>query len=383
MKFTLSKNKKIFVLASAVLMLSFAIAPNVRAEDDLFKAIPQTTSATKAEVKIEKNDDKGTLDEVGDDKNEITEVEVNDDDLVAGTSTALSSAVTSLMGKMNGVSTSDYCAALDTAVNSLTVKQRASLAWYTTSYSKNLELDASEGASESEKTEYDALKSSYDKVNMAIFSDDNLAKNNKAAIRASYLDLMASYRNGTVDMARANDIRNFINKSAECFADSSKIKSVVGASATTEPQETISFSRDDLTDDDMNMGMPVAASVKNVAALKDYVRMISASDERIKSIATNETETETVYLQRGKLFGLIPLWLKVKSTVAADGTATVRYPWYKFMSSAVGGKVTSETVLENTDAPKGEKLTPADQAGAVYATMKAFMSVENDSTKTE
>jgi hypothetical protein len=385
----MKKSLEKYVISSLLIIAGFlvigisarTIHAKEGADDNLFEAIPQTISTQKDDAGTP---DKGKSEEAGDDNGGLNkssddthEAEVNDADLVAGTSGALSSAVSSIVKKMDGVSEGDYCETLEDAVYNLSVKQRASLAWYTTSYSKNLSLDASEEASNDEKEQYESLKKDYDKVNTLIFSDDNLASNNKAVIRAAYLDLMASYRNGAVDEARVNRIRDFLHKATDCMKDGSvEIKAAVGEASADEPQETITFSRDELTQEDMGKGFPVAASVKNKNALKDYVKLVIASDDHIKSVTTNETQTETVYTQRGKFLGFIPVWMNVKSTVSADGSAKVRYPWYKFMTSAVGGRVTSDLVLDNVEMPKGDKLTASNQAEAVYATIKAFMSVE-------
>jgi hypothetical protein len=139
-----------------------------------------------------------------------------------------------------------------------------------------------------------------------------------------------------------------------------------------EPQPTYTVTHADLKAEDMDHGIPVAGSVRNKEGLQSYLKLMAAADDHITSISTDETKTETTISQSGKIFGFIPVTMYIRTTVNADGTARVHYPWYRFLAR-IDHKVTAESVLEGGVDIKGEKMTTTDQATAVYATWKAFL----------
>ncbi len=309
-------------------------------------------------------------------------------DVVPGTSSGLHAAVDSLIMQFEAGDDSKVCDTIKTSVNSLSADERASLAWKADSYERNLKLDASESASAEDKATYKSLQDAYKKLSTSVWTDSKVDSTNKAAIRGAYLDLMAEYRNGSADPARANKIRSFLNKAAECLTDSAIVKTAVGASTdtTVAEDETLTVTQNDVTEDDAKQGMPVAASVHNKPGLETFLKLTVANDSKIKSVTTDENQTETVYKQRGRLLGFIPMWMNVKVAINADHSATVKYPWYKFITHANGGKVTSEAVLEYATLSKGETLSTTDQAIAVYSTQRAFDKIEADmqaTTETE
>lgn len=264
----------------------------------------------------------------------------------SATSADLSTAVNALLAKMSGMSNAEFCANVSAAVNKLTPAERASLAWKGESYSKNLGLGVSANATADEKAEYESLKNSYSKISDSIATDDKVTSADKAAIRAAYLELMAEYRNGKVDGARASAIRGFIQKAASCLNNGHEISAAVSGSSSDD-------------------------------ALKSRFEKLIEEKEHVKDISSDDSKVKTVYKQRGKLFGFIPVWMNVRSEVRAGGTAEVHYPWYSFLARVVGGKVSSETVLENTaSVSKSDKLSTSDQEAVANGTIKAFESVE-------
>lgn len=289
-----------------------------------------------------------------DNSNNNDDSDRNDDDsnsqnsTTAATSADLSTAVNSLLAKMSGMSDAEFCANVTAAVNKLTPAERASLAWKGESYSKNLGLGVSAHATADEKAEYESLKKSYSKISGSLSTDDKATSSDKAAIRAAYLELMAEYRNGKVDSTRAAAIRGFIEKASACLKNGSDVSAAVSGRS-------------------------------NEDMLKNRFQKLIEENDQVEDISSDETKVETVYKQRGKLFGFIPVWMTVRSEVRAGGTASVHYPWYSFLARVVGGKVTSETVLENTaSVSKGDKLSTGDQEAAAKGSIKAFESVETE-----
>ncbi len=297
-------------------------------------------------------------------------------EIVAGTNMALESAVDSVMKKMEGVSAGDFCSKISGAVASLSPAEKASLAWRADSYISNLKLDASADATAEEKAEYELLKNSYEKISEALTEDGNITSSDRAAIRGSLMVLMNQYREGNVEASYDAKIRAFLEKSADCLASGTEVKSVLGTSTEVKVVAPIMITQKDISDDDMKAEVPATETVKSEETLKSFIAINLAKDANIKSVSTDKTKTETVYKQKGKLFGFIPVKMNVHAVVNADGSASVRYPWYKFMSSAVGGKVTSETVLENLTLTSDTELSKTDQANALSATVKAFGGLE-------
>jgi hypothetical protein len=295
--------------------------------------------------------------------------------VTAGTSSGLSSAIDSMITKIETMKEGEFCLKISDAVSGLTAAEKASLAWRADSYSKNLTLGVSANATAEEKAEYETLKSAYNKITTSLTADGTISSNDKAAIRGAYLELMAEYRNGTIDNARVEKIRGFIRDAAACVEDGTTVKAAVGSSET-ETNAVVTVTRDDLIEDDYEFDVPLPASVRTESSLKSYIATNLAHDDNIKSITAESAKTETVYKQDGRLLGFIPVKMNVRSTVNADGTAKVRYPWYKFMTSAVGGKVTSEEILETAMIAKSEKLTITAQAAAIDASIKAFGTAE-------
>lgn len=343
----------------------------------------QTDILPNLEVEAITSTEVMTTSEKAENQNEMLMVETTSGtnvSIVAGTSTALASAVDSLISKMESSKGGEYCELINDSVNSLSSEERASLAWKSTSYSKNLGLEVSANATAEEKAEYESLKKDYIKITEELDNDKTAYSSNKASVRAGYLELMSEYRSGKVDNARVAKIKSFLEKAGTCFKDGVTVKTAVGASTSTEQTvepEVLIISRADLTEEDIAMETEamMAGSVKSDESLKAYIKAVVASDESVKKIATNENQTEVTYKQKGRFLGFIPVKMNVKTSVKADGSIKVSYPWYKFMTTAVGGKVTSEAVLEGAVLTDGEVLTPADQAVIVENTQKAFVNL--------
>lgn len=293
--------------------------------------------------------DDGANHDVNDDNGGNDEDDSSSSSVKAGTNAGLRSAVDSLIVKFDGMDASKFCANIGAAVNKLSEAERASLAWKADSYAKNLSLGISANATAEEKAAYESLKSAYAKITASIAADAQISSSDKAAIRAAYLELMAEYRDGKIDDSRVAKVRGFIERASACLKDGKEVNAAVGASATS-------------SDD----------------ALKARFRTLVDENRNVKSVETDDSKVHTVYKQRAKLFGFIPFWMNVHSEVRANGAAEVRYPWHSFLSRISGGKVTSETVLQNTGASTDDSFSVGEQEAAVKGTIKAFESVDSE-----
>ncbi|HRH31569.1 MAG TPA: hypothetical protein PK950_02780 [Candidatus Paceibacterota bacterium] len=320
--------------------------------------LPQVSFAREAEsggvLEVEighggNGGDDGQNHDINDDKGVHTTTSVSTSTSVkAGTNAGLRSAVDSLIAKFDGMDASKFCANISTAVGKLSEAERASLAWKADSYAKTLALGISANATAEEKAAYESLKSAYAKISASIAADAQISSSDKAAIRAAYLELMAEYRDGKIDDSRVAKVRGFIERASACLKDGKEVNAAVGASATA-------------SDD----------------ALKARYKTLVEENRNVKSVESDESKVHTVYKQRAKLFGFIPVWMNVHSEVRANGEAEVRYPWHSFLSRISGGKVTSETVLQNTGASTDNSFSAGEQEAAVKGTIKAFESVDS------
>ncbi len=357
-----------FLLTISVLSLlvgipSFIFAKDGGLDDSVITGGNLSSSSSESE-----NDSENDLEDSSEDSSDDSS---STDTVVAGTNAGLSSAVDSLIKKMEGVSDADFCSKISGAVATLSPEEKASLAWRSDSYSKNIKLDASKNASDDEAEEYNSLKDSYDEISSSISDDGDTTSSDKAAIRGSYLDLMSEYRDGGVNKVRDEKIRNFLDKSAECLKNGTSVKDAI-AGVAASIGVPITITQNDVKEEDKGKELPVVTTVKSEDSLKSFITLAIAGDVNVKSVVTDGSRTEAVYKQKGKLFGLLPVKMNVHAVVNADGTASVKYPWYKFISSATGGKVTPETILENATLSKGEKLSKSDQANIVLGILKAF-----------
>ncbi|HCR52650.1 TPA: hypothetical protein DIV48_03355 [Candidatus Kaiserbacteria bacterium] len=75
-------------------------------------------------------------------------------------------------------------------------------------------------------------------------------------------------------------------------------------------------------------GTAVSAEAK---LLRTRAAAILDSDAKVSAVGFSAQEVSLEYRQPARLFGFVPVLIPVAVTVNASGTATVRYPWYRFL----------------------------------------------------
>lgn len=116
----------------------------------------------------------------------------------------------------------------------------------------------------------------------------------------------------------------------------------VDIEATAETAATLSVSRDS-TSGDTVVTSPTMVSTES--DLEAFASSEMAADSQLEKVEFTSDAVTVWYTYPAQLLGFIPMQLSVQATVSADGTVSVRYPWYSFMTaSASADRVAS---LEN------------------------------------
>lgn len=146
-------------------------------------------------------------------------------------------------------------------------------------------------------------------------------------------------------------------------------------SAATEANITTDVSAQTGSTIELDINLPT--NVSSEADVKTYSDALIKSDTNVSSVDSSADEVSVSYKERLHVFGFIPVWGTVKSTVRADGTVEVRYPWYSFLSSTSRAEVESRVqnsvdVALKDRTETGSSFSARTQAGLIAAMRAAL-----------
>ena len=72
--------------------------------------------------------------------------------------------------------------------------------------------------------------------------------------------------------------------------------------------------------------------VRTFGDLRAFAKSTIEGDENVDELNFNSKKAEMSYRQEGRFLALLPVPMKVKITVYANGDVVVKYPWYSFLT---------------------------------------------------
>ena len=113
------------------------------------------------------------------------------------------------------------------------------------------------------------------------------------------------------------------------------------------------------------------ASVRTDADLQAYVKGEIEADRGMQAVEVSDS-IAVDYAQRAKLFGFIPVTVTVTTVVDADGTVSVRYPWYGFLLAKASGDADLKAKIQSrVDSVRATSSAGADVSAELDANAKA------------
>lgn len=167
--------------------------------------------------------------------------------------------------------------------------------------------------------------------------------------------------------------------SSDAAGSGASIGASIGAGATTSPSNvedndgatTLTILRGSLTAD-AGMAPATAATVTSESDLSAYATAALRADEQIDAVTFDEDAVEVTYTERGRLFAVVPVTMKARARVAADGSVTVSYPWYRFLVASDANTDVSSTLSTRASAWHAR----ADAGASLSASEKAELMDE-------
>jgi hypothetical protein len=95
--------------------------------------------------------------------------------------------------------------------------------------------------------------------------------------------------------------------------------------------ETVSIDRSDVrtaTTDTVEPG-----SVTTSADLDAYARAVVKGDENVSKVESSADEVSVWYKEHGKFLGFIPVAIRTRATIHADGSVEIDRPWYDSLTT--------------------------------------------------
>ncbi len=296
----------------------------------------------------------------------------------------------------------DFCKVLDATLMKQSDEARASLAWNSTSYQKNIDLKY-QGGNESQASLHESSQNAYKNAsahlkNLKPKSDTTIdavmLSRYQAIARSALVELTMTLKAKTFDSSRADNIALLLNGSLKCIdaysssdesnaENLSSVKTSLGELVASWDVNKNSFgvegesveesfylevsSKDTLTEEDK-----VPSSADEVMTKEDlslYVRSLIQNNSSIKNVAIEDNSVTVKYATRGKLLGFIPVWLSPKTTVDTMGNVKVSYPWYSGISSKKV-KLTADVVKKELTVlglvAEEEPVTPVTEMSMQY-----------------
>lgn len=287
--------------------------------------------------------------------------------VMPGTGAALDAGVNALIKDTSSAgSGEEYCDAIIKSFNEQDTDIRGSFAWNADSYNRNLE--ASGNVSADQKVLFENTKKTIDDANT------HLAKVNaggddakfRVVVRSALVSLSGEFKkSGGPDTERVNNLNKIISGSLSCM----------NASSNSADEEHIKHAKD---------------SVLALATSWDEKKGSFGDTSSTVATETTVKDEMVAYKESAKFLGFIPAQITSKVVVKADGSITVKRPWYRFLFSQKSHKGIDE-VQKVIDDNKIDIKTSADaeaRANALemlstklQANTEAVVEVETEATE--
>ena len=213
----------------------------------------------------------------------------------------------------------------------------------------NTNLDTSGGASISSGSQVSGQVSAGSNASQNPVMDQNQVSGSviSGATSSSGMDANQAAATNDTSSSASSGVNAQVSANAILDADTPILmlrSDVDGANNTVSAQNTQSAS----AQNQATVSDP--AAVSNSDTLSAYAHTSIQNDPNVDSIGIKDNEVDVSYRQDGKLFGFIPVSVDANTTVNADGSVKVHYPWYRFLVGLDQGSVKAdlETKLQTT-----------------------------------
>lgn len=137
---------------------------------------------------------------------------------------------------------------------------------------------------------------------------------------------------------------------------SSSVAANATSNASVEVPITITRTRATIKTDS---GSTTTTTSPLAASVQTRVKTLINSDEKVDAVSLSPDKVSMTYREPAKLLGFIGTRVPVEATIAANGTATVHYPWYSFLfatnqaglsieAQGIANDITSSTTAAST-----------------------------------
>ncbi|HEY9480904.1 MAG TPA: hypothetical protein VIR98_01555 [Candidatus Paceibacterota bacterium] len=140
--------------------------------------------------------------------------------------------------------------------------------------------------------------------------------------------------------------------------------------------ETVTVGRSDIQD---NVGMVVEpGSVSTTADLDAYARAVVKDDENVSKVEASADKVSVWYKEHGEFLGFIPVAVRTRATIYADGTVEIDRPWYDVLTTGKNEdaikadiEATAGTIVRASGSGEFSSNLQARLVNAVRSVMKA------------
>ncbi len=143
-----------------------------------------------------------------------------------------------------------------------------------------------------------------------------------------------------------------------------------------------------------NSAAYVRANIANSTDLDAYTRDLAREDENVSNVEVKDTSVAVSYKEPARIFGLIPTEVTVTVVAQDNGTVTVHYPWYAFLSGKntgslkpglqmhIGEVLKSAQVSTSASATTTAEISPQVRAQFIHAIHTALKDFRANATTT-
>lgn len=139
-------------------------------------------------------------------------------------------------------------------------------------------------------------------------------------------------------------------------------------------------------DTSANVSVKSSAEVNSKTTLNSYARSVVKANADIRDVSLSDSEVSVSHREKARIFGIFPVTVFARTSVASDGRVKVKFPWYCFatakkmqLESNVKAAVQSSLPSVSANAEAQAKLSSQAQALVLektVATMKAQLEAD-------
>ena len=127
-----------------------------------------------------------------------------------------------------------------------------------------------------------------------------------------------------------------------------------------------------------------SASVSTDADLSTYAKAVIKGDANVSGVDTSPNKVSVTYNQPAWFLGFIPMTVKVRADAMSDGSITVHYPWYSFLthttSDSLKARLQSSVGVANNANASFNAHTEAVLVDSLRSAMKSNLDADTSAS---